>query len=148
MSNADYLAAMAEAKAEYERYLEASKRTRPNTRVDSKRTPPALVVPATLPEVSDEDDVAAALELLDAAEESARKATRAKGGRAKATKTRTSRPASGANGTRAGAAARKASGARKAATTAKADGATPKKRASTRKPKASDEPATPRTRKR
>lgn len=40
MSNTDrndYIVAMAEAKREYERYLLASKRSRPNTRVDSKK---------------------------------------------------------------------------------------------------------------
>lgn len=73
MSNADYLAAMAEAKLEYERYLEASKRKRPNTRVDSRRTPPAAAIPAKLPDVSDVGDVPAALEVLDAADEAAKK---------------------------------------------------------------------------
>ena len=75
MSNAEYLAAMAEAKREYERYQEASRRTRPNTRVDSKRTPPAVVVPPRLPDVKDVGDVPAALDELDAADARAGKAT-------------------------------------------------------------------------
>lgn len=47
MSNADrndYIVAMAEAKREYERYLLASKRSRPNTRVDSRRATPEPAV--------------------------------------------------------------------------------------------------------